>query len=306
MAIKKFQTLEEYNHMGRSDKESTVSLISEGNQVKYDGVNINVSMPKPGDYIYRDDAGTLHYIAAEGFNRSLIPSSWTFVEIYYYGWSDDVLVDMGLPSGVKWAKVDIDLTKPNKLSDTPFVYEKSFFSYGNVDGHNPSTTSAFEYDWGSVNDAEPYFEGQVYGSTPGAALTASFAKDSGYDAARENLGGDWRMPTTGEFGELFSNIRYIDVTGTPVDSSKADKRVVVNGIRGLYLESKVNGNRLFFSCSGYGSGRSWSNRGSSGNYRSSSFYSSRNARCLNFSSNGVNPQVTNVSRSGGMGVRPVQ
>ena len=58
--------------------------------------------------------------------------------------------------------------------------------------------------------------------------------------------------------------------------------------------------------SGYGSGRSWSNRGSNGNYRSSSFYSSRNARYLNFNSNGVNPQNTNNSRSNGMGVRPVQ
>jgi len=63
MAIKKFSTLEEYNHMGRSDKESTVSLISEGNQVMYDGVNVNVSIPKPGDYIYRDTAGEQHYIA---------------------------------------------------------------------------------------------------------------------------------------------------------------------------------------------------------------------------------------------------
>ena len=304
MAIKKFSTLEEYNHMGRSDKESTVSLISEGNQVMYDGVNVNVSMPKPGDYIYRDTAGELHYIAAKGINRSLLPASWTFVEIYYYGWSDDVLVDMGLPSGVKWAKVDLDLTKPSKLCDTPFVYEKSFFSYGNVDGHNPSSTSAFAYDWGSVNSEEPYFEGQVYGSTPGGALTASFAADSGYDAARENLGGDWRMPTTSNFAELFANIRYIDATGTPV--TKTDRRVVISGIRGIYLESKVNGNRLFFSCSGHGSGRSWSNRGSYGSYRSSSWYSSRNARCLSFSSSGVHPQYTSYSRSSGMGVRPVQ
>ena len=63
---------------------------------------------------------------------------------------------------------------------------------------------------------------------------------------------------------------------------------------------------LLLGGSGYGSGRSWSNRGSNGNYRSSSWYSSRNARYLNFNSNGVNPQNTNNSRSNGMAVRPVQ
>lgn len=305
MAIKKFQTLEEYNHMGRSDKESTVSLISEGNQVKYDGVNVNVSIPKPGDYIYRDSTGELHYIAAKGIKRSLLPASWTFVELYYYGWTDDVLVDMGLPSGVKWAKVDIDLTKPSKLGDTPFIYEKSFFSWGNIDGHNPSSASAFAYNWGDVNETEPYYEGQVYGSTPGGALTASFAADSGYDAARENLSGDWRMPSNANFTELFNNIRYIDAAGNPVASSKTDKRVVISGIRGLYLESKVNGNRLFFSASGRGSGRSWYYRDSRGLYWSSTFSSARDARYLSFNSGGVSPSSSG-NRYSGFAVRPVQ
>lgn len=39
---------------------------------------------------------------------------------------------------------------------------------------------------------------------------------------------------------------------------------------------------LVFSCSGNGNGRSWNNRGSNGNYWSSTWNSARNARNLNF------------------------
>jgi hypothetical protein len=216
-----------------------------------------------------------------------------------------LVVDMGLPSGTKWASRDIDLTKPGGFCETPFTYEKSFFSWGNIDGHNPISTSAFDYDWGGVNAQEPWYENQPYGSTPGNTLTGNIAVGEDFDAARANLGAPWRMPTTGEYGELFANIRYINADGTPIDSAQTNKLVTVNGIVGLYLESTINGARLFFSCSGYGDGRSWYSRGSYGLYWSSSWYSARYARGLNFSSGGVYPQ-DRLHRCNGFAVRPVQ
>lgn len=60
-----------------------------------------------------------------------------------------------------------------------------------------------------------------------------------------------------------------------------------------------------FSASGNGNGSSWNNRGANGNYWSSSFNSSRNARNLNFNSGGVNPQNNN-NRYNGFAVRAVQ
>jgi hypothetical protein len=113
------------------------------------------------------------------------------------------------------------------------------------------------------------------------------------------------MPTNAEYGELFANIRYINADGTEVDTTKTNKLVTVNGIVGLYLESKINGARLFFSCSGYGFGRSWNFRGSSGYYWSSTFSSARDARHLLFNSGGVNPQGSS-SRYYGFALRPVQ
>lgn len=226
----------------------------------------------------------------------------------------DLFVDMGLPSGVLWAKAAIDLTTTSKFQEvdgavSPFKYECSFFSWGNTDGHNPSSTSAFDHDWGGVNEQEPYYDGQVYGSTPGNALTGNIPPSM--DAARVNLGAPWREPSMDDFTELFANIDYIDADGnvvtaeTSIAKTAADKRVTVNGINGLYLRSKINGNRLFFPASGYGGGRSWGNRTGYGVFWSSTFVSARYARGLVFYSGGVSPTNTS-SRYSGFPVRPVQ
>lgn len=226
----------------------------------------------------------------------------------------DLYVDMGLPSGVLWAKASIDLTTTSKFQEvdgavSPFKYECSFFSWGNTDGHNPSSTSAFDYNWGGVNAEEPWYDGQVYGDTPGNTLTGNIPPSM--DAARVNLGAPWRMPSSADFAELFANIDYIDADGnvvteeTSIAKTAADKRVTVNGINGLYLRSKINGNRLFFPASGYGNGRSWLYRAAIGNFWSSTFDSSRGARRLNFGSGGVIPQNAS-NRCNGFSVRPVQ
>lgn len=223
--------------------------------------------------------------------------------------SDALYVDMGLPSGLKWAKADIDITTESGFTEvdgeiSPFKYEKSFVSWGNIEMFNPKDTSSFDHNWGGVNAEAPYYDGQVYGSTPGNALTANIAPSQ--DAARANLGAPWRMPTSAEFKELFDNCDYVQADGTTViDAATTDKRVTVNGIVGLYLKSKINGNLLFFACSGNGVGSGWYYRGSFGGYWSSSFHGARSAYYLYFGSGGVYPQYGSY-RCNGFAVRPVQ
>jgi hypothetical protein len=235
--------------------------------------------------------------------------AWNIVDMFCPDATFDpteLVVDMGLTSGVKWAARDLDLTKAGGFCDTPFTYEKSFFSWGNIDGHNPVAGSfANVYDWGSVNAQEPWYEGQPYGSTPGASLVADIAVGETYDAARANLGAPWRLPTTTEYAELFANIDYLNADGTVKDAAETNKLSTVNGVTGLWLQSKINGNKLFFACSGYGGGQSWYSRGSGGYYWSASFNSARNARYLYFYSGGVYPQG-NYYRFYGFAVRPVQ
>lgn len=211
-------------------------------------------------------------------------------------------VDMGLPSGNRWAVSNLDATGPYFFQESPFQYECSFFSWGNVTPHNPVSENEFDYDFGGVNQSAPYYEGQPYGETPGSLLTGDIPLTM--DAARKLLGSPWSMPADADFVELFANIRYINADGTEVDIAKADKRVTVNDIVGLYLESTINGARLFFPCSGVGNGRSWNNRESLGSCWTSTWLSARLARVLSFSSGGVDPAYS-YNRHLGFAIRPI-
>jgi hypothetical protein len=99
-------------------------------------------------------------------------------------------IDLGLPSGRLWASKNIGAVSEEDYG--------AYFSWGNVEPHYPTGTT-FDYDWGISND-------DLYASTPGASIpftsqtmNADYSADSGYDAARELLGGSWRMPTATEF-----------------------------------------------------------------------------------------------------------
>lgn len=212
---------------------------------------------------------------------------------------------MGLPSGVMWSPVNIDIEQPGGFAKSPFQYDCSFFSWGNVDGHNPTGPASFSpWSWGGVNAEEPWYDGQVYGDTPGNTLTGNIPVGVAYDAARANLGAPWRIPTSGDFVELLDNCIFIDANGTEIETSRVDKRISLNGIVGIRLRSVINGNVIFFPASGYGNGTTLGSRGIDGLYMSSSWVSDRYARYLGFGSDGVFPQGTG-NRFYGFPVRPV-
>lgn len=178
-----------------------------------------------------------------------------------------VAVDLGLPSGVKWADRNVGAKSPEEPG--------LFFSWGNVEGVEIGKACNFREE--------------AYAETEGAKLKGVLA--AAHDAATVNLGAPWRMPTTDEFQELCDNCDWEWMT--------------VNGYYGVRFTSKINGKSIFFAASGYGAGSSWSGRGAYGSYWSSSFNSSRNARRLFFSSGGVYPQI-NGYRYIGFAVRAVQ
>jgi hypothetical protein len=250
---------------------ATLNINSQGAKPLYIGGNaLQPGVVKAGCTITVVYDGTnWNIICISGLEQSSSPS--------------DLFVDMGLPSGLLWAKKNIDVTQSDGFAASEYQYECTFFSWGNTEGHNPVDASSFSYDWGSGNDGP-------YASTPGAALNGNVP--ASMDFARANLGAPWRLPTTDEFAELFANITYIDANGDAIATDNANKLTTVNGITGLRLKSNANNNILFFPCSGYGYGSSWNYRGSIGYYWSGSLDSSTNGRYLTFLSGGVNPQDT--------------
>ena len=263
---------------------ATLNINSQGAKPLYIGGNaLQPGVVKAGCTITVVYDGTnWNIICISGLEQSSSPS--------------DLFVDMGLPSGLLWAKKNIDVTQSDGFAASEYQYECTFFSWGNTEGHNPVDASSFSYDWGSGNDGP-------YASTPGAALNGNVP--ASMDFARANLGAPWRLPTTDEFAELFANITYIDANGDAIAADNANKLTTVNGITGLRLKSNANNNILFFPCSGFGYGSSWHNRGSYGYYWSGSLYSSTDGRGLGFYSGGVYPQDAN-SRFYGFTGRAVQ
>ena len=79
MAIKKFNTRADYNAATKSTTESTVSLIVDGNETKYDGVNVLTKEPICGDLVYLDDTKARVYVKRETYDKTQIPSSWVHV-----------------------------------------------------------------------------------------------------------------------------------------------------------------------------------------------------------------------------------
>ena len=216
--------------------------------------------------------------------------------------ASDLFVDMGLPSGLLWARRNIDATQANGFAASEYQYECSFFSWGNTDPHNPTSNSSFApYSFGSANDQEPYV------SSEGAKIGYPGVAGPSHDAARAIAGAPWRMPLTEDFAELFNSsyTKFIDADGNDIASDVTNKLITMNSIVGIRLKSKINGNTLFFPCSGYGYGSSWYNRGSYGLYWSRSLYSAASGRGLYFGSGGVYPQG-NDYRFYGFAVRPVQ
>ena len=113
------------------------------------------------------------------------------------------------------------------------------------------------------------------------------------DAARINMGGNWRMPTTAEIQELFN------------DSYTTNIWTTRNGVNGRLVTSKSNGNSVFLPAAGYANLGSMNLVGSGGYYWSSSLDSVQGAFDLLFSSRAIYP-ADGYYRYYGFSVRAVQ
>lgn len=229
------------------------------------GVNYTVTVGNVSGLVIRQN--TQSYTAVAYLSRTI-----TFT---YWG----NFVDMGLPSGILWARKNLDATQPDGFAVSDIQYECSFFSWGNVSGHNPVGTTTFSYNFGSNNSGP-------YASTPGAALTGNIPENETYDIARRVIGSPLRLPTETEFQELFENSDFVQANGTTVITT-ANKLITLNGITGIYLKSKINSNLLFFPCSGYGENSTWDGRGTYGFYWASTLAATDKGRNLMFNSANV-------------------
>ena len=164
---------------------------------------------------------------------------------------ESTAVDLGLPSGLKWATCNVGASSPEQSG--------LYFAWGETTGYTAE----------QVTSGVRVFNKDVYNAGPVASISADLTLEQ--DAAHVNLGGNWRMPTEAEYQELIDNC---DVTWTnDYNGTKVSGRI---------FTSKVNGKLVFFPAAGNCLDSSVVDVGSYGVYWSASWRSSSNAWELYF------------------------
>ena len=170
-------------------------------------------------------------------------------------------VDLGLPSGTKWATCNIGATNPEDYGD--------YFAWGETTPKDTYSWATYSLCNGTNSTLTKYCNNSSYGN--GGFTDDLTILESSDDAATANWGSGWRMPTYDELNELKNNCT---VTWT-----------TQSGVNGR-LFTGPNGNSIFLPAAGLRRVSSLYGAGSSGYYWSSSLGTDGplNAWYLGFSS----------------------
>ena len=146
-------------------------------------------------------------------------------------------VDLGLPSGLKWAKCNLGASKPSDYGD--------YYAWGETVPKKKYTWAT--YKWMQPGQSELKYitkytiadgvtDAIWYDSSGNFIGDNKTVLDAADDAATQQLGSPWRMPTIDEIQELLVNCTW---TWTTQDG--------VNG----YQVDGPNGNAIFLPAAGY-------------------------------------------------------
>lgn len=186
-------------------------------------------------------------------------------------------VDLGLPSGTKWATCNVGADSPEEYGD--------YFAWGETTPKEVYNWSTYKWCNGSETALTKYCTKSDYGIVDNKTVL-----DLADDAANANWGGNWRMPTDAELIELKDNCTW--------------KWATQKGVNGYKVISKKNGNSIFLPAAGCRIDSDLTNAGSSGRYRKNSLEADGSDGVnLGFSSNFVG--WVRYNRSVGLSVRPV-
>ena len=190
-------------------------------------------------------------------------------------------VDLGLPSGTKWATCNVG-------SDTPEGYG-DHFAWGEVANKENYNWTTYAHSNGDSHSITKYCDDSDYGNNGFTDnLTVLEASD---DAATANWGAGWRMPTKAEMQELYDNCTHEYTTQ--------------NGVNGR-LFTASNGKSIFLPAAGGYSDNTLNNAGADGFYWSSTLAtdSPDGAFSLFFYDNS-GYHLNDFERTEGLSVRPV-
>ena len=185
-------------------------------------------------------------------------------------------VDLGLPSGLKWAKCNLGASSPSKSGN--------YYAWGEID--TKRTYSSDTYKWSNDIGMEKYNE------TDGKIVL-----DPEDDVATQKLGKPWHIPTMADFQELIDKCTWFWTT--------------LDGINGYEVKGP-NGNSIFLPAAGLRRRRSlmydvmsvklWANQ----LYFSPDYNQIMNIFGTIFDATRWDHQISSADREEGLPVRPVR
>lgn len=198
-------------------------------------------------------------------------------------------VDLALPSGTKWANINLGACAPEEYGDyfqwgetTPCTNPREHLSM--VTNYTPGFLPVHPKNFGTEEDPM-YADGYI---DEDGWWCCNIAGKTKYDAATANWGQQWRMPTKAQMEELVNECEWIMCS--------------LNGVNGARVVGK-NGNHIFLPAAGGRSEDIFYSKDRYGHYWSGECLKN-DAYCINFLiDQGKNRDRD--SRREGFSVRPV-
>ena len=217
----------------------------------------NPKDPVASEYVKKHDKSSVVNIGKSGNDKA------SYINGHEY-------VDLGLPSGLKWATCNVGASTPEEYGD--------YYAWGEIGtktSYSESNSSTYGKSLTELRNA-----GIIDGSN---RLTLS------HDAARANWGGTWRMPTYPECKELMNKCTWTWTTQ--------------NSVTG-YKVTGPNGRSIFLPAAGWHVGSLFFGLGNGGDYWSSTVIN--DSHCANGINSGIGGLYRgSFYRESGRSVRPV-
>lgn len=139
-------------------------------------------------------------------------------------------VDLGLPSGTKWATCNVGAAKPEAYGD--------FYGYGETKTKKEFWEKNFEgYGSSLYNNSKRLGSYAEEDNLYSVSTSMEHKLKPEYDAARQSMGGEWSLPTRMQHKELVENT--------------SAKFIIVNGVKGTLYTSLKNGKSIFVPYAGH-------------------------------------------------------
>lgn len=211
------------------------------------------------------------YVWLNGLRTELAADSITFPDETV---ADTVeYVDLGLPSGLKWATCNLGASRPDEYGN--------YYSWGETETKDTCSWDNYVFGGNEMDYSSKY--------NPTDHLNELLPSD---DAATIALGSPWRMPTYEDIVELVNECSW--------------RWTTVNGVHG-YTVTGPNGNSIFLPAAGRNDEGRLMYQGEVGNYWTSTLDTSRyySGRHLYFD-NDEHSYIYPYRRYFGLTIRPVR